>query len=96
MSASNGVIISQVSFGEGGLEIVYIETQDQSPKVGLIKTLIYEIEHEDQPRVDDILDSLEELLDEALIKLRNPQRRRNAKEVARDIGRAADASNNED
>ena len=81
----NGVVISQVTFGDGGLEIVYLETREQSPKVGIVRTLIYEIDEEDQDRVEDIIDSLEELLDEALIKLRNPKRHRSARDRARSM-----------
>lgn len=90
MSIDNGMIISQVTFGEGGLEIVYLEAREQSPKVGIVRTVIYEIDEEVEPRVDDVIDSLEEILDEALVKLRNPSRHRDAKDRARAMMEAQD------
>ena len=85
LNLENGIVISQVTFGEGGIEVVYLETREQSSKVGIVRTLIYEIDEEDEDRVADIIDSLEELVDEALIKLRNPKRHRSARDRARSM-----------
>ena len=87
MSADNGIIISNVSFGENGVEIIYLETREQAKKVGIVRTVIYEYDSDTQDRIDDIVDSIEEILDEALIQLRNPSRKRSIQERARDIGR---------
>ena len=89
MSDKTGIIINTVAFGDGGLEISYIETREQNPKVGMIRTMIYETEEDWQPRVDDILDSLEGIVEDGLVKIRNPQyvTRKTPQERAREIGR---------
>lgn len=89
MSDKTGVIINTVAFGEGGLEISYIETREQNPKVGMIRTMLYEVDEQWQARIDDILDSIEEVVEDGLVKIRNPQyvTRRSPQERARDIGR---------
>jgi hypothetical protein len=98
MGATNGIIVSQVTFGESGLEIIYLETREQSQDVGLVRTIMFDVSRQDMARVEDIIDSIEELLDEALIRVRNPQHKpKSARERAIDLGRivADDAEEDE-
>ena len=88
MSATTGVILTQVSFGDNGLEVTYLETREQSPQVGMIRTIMFEVTEDMQAALEDVLDTIEGFVDDALVKLRNPQVRiPSAREVARNVGR---------
>lgn len=88
MSERTGVLINTVAFGDGGLEISYVETREQSPTAGMIRTMFFDVDEIWEPRVADIMDSIEEIIEEGLVRIRNPQynTRKNIRERARELG----------
>ena len=74
MNVSQEVVVTSISFGEGNLEISYIEKRDQSDSIGMMKTLFIDTA---RARLVDQHDELAELavdmVDAALLALRNPE-----------------------
>lgn len=65
--------IQGMSRGAGGIEIAYFEKREQSDNVGIARTLILsDAVDKYNDRIEEIMDVLEELIDLALIDLRNP------------------------
>lgn len=99
MSDKTGLLVQTVAFGDNGIEITYLEVREQSQHVGMIRTMLYEVDEQWRPRVEDLMDSLEEIIEDGLVKIRNPQfnTRKTAQERSREIGRQrAEAVHQED
>lgn len=72
-SVGRDLIVIGVSFNDGLIEIQYMEKRDQAETAGLLKNLVTRVtDHEDQ--VDAILDEVEEIIDNALLIIRNPEK----------------------
>ena len=65
------VIVTAVQFGDEGVEISYFEKRDQGNKVGVFKTMVMStVGLEEQ--IEEINDSILELIDHGALTLRNP------------------------
>ncbi len=65
------VIITAVIFGESGIEIGYFERRDQAEQAGLTKNIVIDRKLFSE-EIDEITDLLEEIVDGALMHIRNP------------------------
>lgn len=66
------IIINSISFSEGIVEVNFFEKRDQGENAGLMKMLIAR-KSDYQVQVNTILDEIEEIVDGALLAIRNPE-----------------------
>lgn len=71
MLEDDELVITQVGFGDGVLEISFFETRDQSENAGLMKSLVLNPANF-KSLVGDIMSDLKELVDAGLLEIRNP------------------------
>lgn len=64
--------VQNISFREDGwVEVTFIEARDTAPRAGLVKTVICEPGVVAE-QLDDLFDLIEEMIDAALVAVRNP------------------------
>jgi hypothetical protein len=68
------LIIQSVIFGENGVEISFAERRDQSLQVALFKNIAIDMEFVKE-EVEDVLDTLRDVVDKAHVILRNPPKK---------------------
>lgn len=73
--AAPGIVINQVGFGDDFMEINYFETREQSDDIGIMRTIVIKTQDIQDAR-DEILESIEEVIDYALVALRNPPKKK--------------------
>jgi hypothetical protein len=73
--AESQLVINQVGFGDDFMEINYFETREQSDEVGIMRTLVVNTKDIADAR-EEILRSIEEVIDYALVALRNPPKKK--------------------
>lgn len=71
-SIAREVLIASISFGEGAVEIAYMEKRQQADDAGLVSTLIVD-RNKFTDQVTTILDEAEEIIDKGLLMIRNPE-----------------------
>jgi hypothetical protein len=69
------LVINQVGFGDDFMEINYFETREQTDEVGIMRTLVVNTKDIADAR-EEILRSIEEVIDYALVVLRNPPKKK--------------------
>lgn len=74
MTRINGVDIQSVAFAPGQVEITYAEERDGDSPTGImeIRTLVVPVAMVEEA-TSDVLDSIQHLVDAALIAKRNPR-----------------------
>lgn len=65
------IVVTAVVFGEGGLEITYFETREQTRPVSRICTIQVDMTGQ-MDRYGDLQELLSAIVDDALVVLRNP------------------------
>lgn len=73
--SENGVVINQVGFGDDFMEINYFETREQTDDIGIMRTLVVKTRDISDAR-DEVLAGIEEIIDYALVALRNPPKKK--------------------
>lgn len=68
------VIVTGVQFGDEGIEISYFEKRDQGSKVGIFKNMVLATTGIEE-QIEEIVQSLEDIVDHGLVTLRNPPQR---------------------
>lgn len=67
------IVVTGISFAEGMMEIQYMEKREQTDDAGLMRVLVLKT-NDYLDSVDTILDEAGEIVDKALLKIRNPER----------------------
>lgn len=66
------VVITGVTFGEGVMEIQFMELRDQANEAGLMKVLVVKttnyLDH-----FNNITEELQDIIDKGLLEIRNPE-----------------------
>lgn len=73
--SSPGIVINQIGFGDDFVEINYFETREQSDDIGIMRTIVVKTADIEDAR-NDILEGIEEIIDYALVALRNPPKKK--------------------
>lgn len=71
----DGVVINQIGFGEDFVEINYFEEREQNDTAGIMRTIMVKTGEIEDAR-EDLLDSIQEIIDYALVSLRNPPKKK--------------------
>lgn len=75
---SPDVEIQHVTFRSDGIwEFIYTERRNVTPDGCLVSTLVYDSRKLPQIDVDELMESLRDLIDEGLLRLRNPDAAQN-------------------
>lgn len=80
----NDVIIAGVSFADTAIEITYFQKASQAEGIQLMETMTIDIDSSLSPLAEEILDNLRDLVDEGLLKRRNPPQKLTPKMVLDD------------
>jgi hypothetical protein len=71
-SVGSEIILTGISFGDGIIEIQFMEKRDQAEEAGLMKVLVI-AKHNYERQVRSIMDEVEEMVDGGLLEIRNPE-----------------------
>ena len=80
----NDVIIAGVSFADTAIEITYFQKASQAEGIQLMETMTIDIDSSLSPLAEEILDNPRDLVDEGLLKRRNPPQKLTPKMVLDD------------
>lgn len=69
------IVINQVGFGDDFMEINYFEIREQSDDIGIMRTIVVKTKDIEDAR-EEILNGIEEVIDYALVALRNPPKKK--------------------
>lgn len=73
--ADSGLIINQIGFGDDFIEINYIEAREQTDDIGIMRTIVIKTAEIEDAR-NELLEGIEEMIDYALVALRNPPKKK--------------------
>ena len=72
---SDQIVINQVGFGDDFMEINYFEIREQNDDIGIMRTIVVKTRDIEDVRAD-LLAGIEEVIDYALVALRNPPKKK--------------------
>ena len=69
------IVINSVTFGEGVIEVAYMEKREQTENVGIMRNMLIGVRpNKVTNQVNEVVDLLVEVVEAALLNLRNPDR----------------------
>ena len=66
--------IQNVVFGDRGIQITYLPADGINPQTGIVELTVLEVPHEllEQHRLDDLIEAVEGIIDDARVANRQP------------------------
>lgn len=73
--ADTGIVINQIGFGDDFVEINYFEVREQNEDIGMMRTIVVKTQEIQELRAE-LIENVEDIIDYALVALRNPPKKR--------------------
>lgn len=71
----DGVVVNQIGFGDDFVEINYFEEREQNDVAGIMRTIVVKTADIQDAR-EELLEAIQEIIDYALVALRNPPKKK--------------------